>query len=145
MTRAQEALDRFAMGASILCLVHCLATPLLVVLVPVVAGTLLARESFHVVLLFWVLPTSCTALWIGCRRHKDRYVLLMVSVGLVVLVAAALWGNALVGEAGEKIATVVGSLAIVVGHWRSFRLCRCGNRADNCAWQHRAQHRVPES
>ena len=124
---AQAALDRFAIGASILCLLHCLVTPLLVVLFPVVVGTFLTQESFHWVLLLWVLPTSVSAIWIGCRRHKDRSVFLMVSAGLAVLCAAVLWGNALGGEAGEKGATVVGSLAMVAGHWRNFRLCRRGS------------------
>lgn len=127
LTRAQESLDRFAMGASIVCLLHCLLTPLLVVFFPIIAGTLLARESFHSVLLFWVLPTSLIALWIGCRRHKDVWVSLLVPLGLAVLVGAAVWGEAIGGEGGEKIATVAGSLTIVAGHWRNFRLCRRGS------------------
>lgn len=125
--RTQRVLDRFAIGASLLCLAHCLATPLLVVLAPVLASTVLAGEVFHLALLSWVLPTSVVALWFGCRRHEDRSVLLMGGAGLVVLIVAALWGTALAGETGEKVATVAGSLAIVAGHWRNFRLCRRGS------------------
>jgi peptidoglycan/LPS O-acetylase OafA/YrhL len=124
MSRPAPTLDRLAIGVSMFCLVHCLAAPLLVVLLPVMAGTLLADESFHLVLLFAVLPTSLAALWTGCRRHRDRSVLILGALGLVVLGVAAFRGRELVGETGEKLLTVCGSLLIVAGHWRNFTLCR---------------------
>ncbi len=128
-TATQRVLDRLAIGASALCTVHCLLTPVLIVLVPMVASSLLADEVFHRLMLLWVWPTSALALWIGCRRHRDRWVLLLGGTGLAILTVTAFWGHALLGEVAEKATTIVGSLAITAGHWLNYRQCR----KDACA------------
>jgi len=66
----QKLLDRWSIAASTLCAVHCLFTPVLIVLVPALASTVLADEKFHRLMLLWVVPASGLALWIGCRRHR---------------------------------------------------------------------------
>ncbi len=120
----QKFLDRCAIAASTLCAVHCLFTPLLIVLVPVLASSVLADEKFHRFMLLWVVPTSVLALWIGCRRHRDGGVLVTGVTGLAILVAAAVWGQAMFGEVAEKVATIAASLTMSAGHWRNYRLCR---------------------
>jgi hypothetical protein len=117
-------LDRWAIATSTLCMAHCLLTPLLIVLVPVLASTVLADERFHRFMLLWIVPTSVSALWIGCRRHGNVRVLATGLAGLSLLVAAALWGEAMFGELAEKAATLSGSLVMSAGHWRNYRLCR---------------------
>lgn len=121
--KSQKLLDRIAMAASGLCAVHCLFTPVLIVLVPVVASSLLADETFHQFMLLWVVPTSVLALWIGCRRHRDGSVLFLGIAALLILITAALWGHELFGEHIEKAATILGSLVLIIGHWRNYRLC----------------------
>ena len=121
---AQRYLDGLAISASALCLVHCLATPLLIVLLPILASIGLADEAFHRWMLLLIVPTSVLALWLGCRRHKSRAVLYAGVTGLTLIGAAAIWGHVLVGEFGEKAATVAGGLILAAGHWRNYRLCR---------------------
>ena len=63
-------LDLTAVGLSGLCLVHCLALPLVIALLP-----FLARYSdghLHLQMLTVVLPLSTLALTVGFRRHRDR-------------------------------------------------------------------------
>ena len=43
--------------------------------------------------------------------------------GLVLLSAAVLLGENVIGEVGEKVLTLLGSLFVVTGHWFNFRLC----------------------
>jgi hypothetical protein len=118
-----------AIAGSALCALHCLATPLLIVLVPAVASTFFAEETFHRWMLLYVVPTSALALWLGCRRHGNRSVLLLGLAGVTIIAAAAFWGHDLVGASGERAATVVSGLIIATGHWRNYRLCR----KDECA------------
>jgi hypothetical protein len=113
-----------AIAGSALCALHCLATPLLIVLAPAVASTFFAEETFHRWMLLYVVPTSALALWLGCRRHGSRSVLLLGLAGVIIIGAAAFWGHELIGEAGERAATVAGGLTIAAGHWRNYRLCR---------------------
>lgn len=122
--QAQRLMDRMAISASALCMLHCLLTPLLLVAVPVISTTLLADEAFHRLLVAFVLPTSLVALFLGCRRHKDRGVLVLGGLGLISLVLVALFGHDLLGETGERVATVISGAILAIGHLRNYRLCR---------------------
>ncbi len=124
--RVQSLLDRVAISASALCLIHCLAMPLLLLALPVMSSTVLAGEDFHRFLVVFILPVSGIALFIGCRRHKDRRVLAFGGVGLLGLVLTALLGHDLLGETGERAATVASGVILALGHLRNFRLCRRG-------------------
>ena len=120
----QQALDKVAISASALCMLHCLLTPLLIIVVPVMSATFIADESFHRILVFLIVPISLFALFIGCHRHKDRVVMLLGCLGLASLVVVALVGHDLFGELGEKLATVLSGIILVLGHIRNYVLCR---------------------
>ena len=120
----QKFLDGAAISTSTLCVIHCLATPLLLVAVPVISSTFLAEELFHKALVVFVLPVSFFALFLGCRRHRDRIVLVIGSLGLVSLVAVAFLGHDLLGEFGEKVGTIISGIILAIGHVRNYYLCR---------------------
>jgi hypothetical protein len=123
-SHVQRTLDRLAVSGSVLCLLHCLATPLLLVALPVLSSTVVADEAFHRLILVFVLPVSLVALLIGCRHHKDPVVMGFGGVGLLSLILVAFFGYDLLGEAGERAATVASGLALAIGHLRNYRLCR---------------------
>lgn len=118
------AIDKTAIGLSLLCMVHCLVLPAGLALSPVIGGLPLDDELFHRLLVVLVLPTSLIALTMGCRRHRRRSVVLWGLAGVCVLVVAAFFGHQLPGGEGEKIATLAGSGCIVFSHIRNFKLCR---------------------
>jgi hypothetical protein len=120
----QRMADLFAVSSSGLCMIHCLATPVLLIFVPVFSASFLGGEAFHAAILWFILPTSLVAMTLGCRRHKDRYVAVLCVIGLSVIVVAARFGDAAVGEIGERILTTVGSFILIAGHFRNFSLCR---------------------
>lgn len=130
--RSQRHLDGLAAGASALCLVHCLAMPLVLTTLPVLATSLFASESFHAWMLMWVLPSSALALWVGLQRHGDRAVMLTVLLGLVLLTTAGVRGEEWFGQAAERWVSVGGSLLVMYGHWRNVRrsreICQTGAR-----------------
>jgi len=120
----QKPLDRLAIALSGLCALHCLATPVALLLIPALAATHVAGESFHRILLIFVLPASALALLLGCWRHKDKIVLGIGILGLTLLVFGAFAGHELLGEIGEKVATMIGTTTLAMGHARNYRLCR---------------------
>ena len=63
MGRTQTLGDRLAIALSSLCVIHCLATPLLLIILPSF-GALFAdsHELFHQIILFFVLPVGLAAL-----------------------------------------------------------------------------------
>ena len=117
-------LDRFSIGFSTLCLLHCLAVPVLVSVVPVFATFALADERFHLALVALVVPTSVIALCLGCRLHKSRRILICGFAGVFVLVVAAILGGQHLGEIGETVLTVLGASVVALAQWFNFRACR---------------------
>lgn len=130
MKNIQAIADKTAVSLSLLCTIHCLAMPLVVVLLPTVAALPLADEAFHLWMIYAVLPISIYALTMGCKKHKRYRLLLIGGLGLSILVATALVGHEILGEVWEKSLTVLGASIIVLGHYWNYRLCqyqdRCG-------------------
>ncbi len=120
----QQLLDKVAISTSALCMLHCLLTPLLIIAVPVVSLTFMTDESFHKILVAFVIPISLFALFIGCHRHKDTTVMLLGCIGLVSPFIVAIIGHDVFGEFGEKVATVLSGIILVLGHIRNYVLCR---------------------
>ena len=149
-------LDRFAIGATILCAVHCLLTPFLIVALPLIATSFFVHEDFHLWMLLMIVPTTGLAMFMGLRKHKDKLVASLSGLGLSILIFALVQERAKVGEgvsvvdsgcsvecascsrdiakepipmhAGAWINTF-GGLLIAGAHFRNFRLCR---RRDCC-------------
>lgn len=116
---ADIAVDRFAIGLSVLCLVHCLALPVLVLVAPALEAAVLGTESpVHWVLLALALPVSCYALWHGFRHHGHRSVLVLGVVGLALMLFAV---SHVVDRALEMPLTVVGVVLLLVAHVRNLR------------------------
>jgi hypothetical protein len=122
--KAQRLLDRMAISAAALCMLHCLATPLLLIAVPIVPAGFMADREFHGILVMLALPVSLVALFMGCHRHGDRGVLVLGGIGLASLGLIAFLGHDVLGESGERVATVVSGAVLAAGHLRNYKLCR---------------------
>lgn len=123
MIDAQKLGDKTAIGLSLLCLVHCLALPVIFMLLPTFAGiTFFTDESFHRWMLYAVIPVSSAALLIGYSHHKKLQTLLIGLLGIIILVVAVSLGHDILGRMGEVVLTVAGSLAMTLGHIVNYRL-----------------------
>ena len=120
---ANNILDQTAIGLSLLCLVHCLALPLALALLPSLAILPLADEHFHLWLIVLVIPTSIVALGVGCRRHRHWQVLFWGITGVIMLVLAAVLAHE-GGNLPERMMTVVGALTVALGHALNYKHCR---------------------
>jgi len=124
MRALQVITDKLAIGLSILCAVHCLVLPLMLVMLPSLAALQLDNENFHTWMLIAVLPASILALTMGCKKHKHYRLLILGFIGLALLVMAVILGEAVIGEWGEKALTLLGAGFVVIGHVLNFRLCQ---------------------
>lgn len=96
----------------------------MLVVFPALSATIFGQESFHVLLLWFVIPLSFVALSLGCRKHKSWQVAFFGVAGLALLIAAVTFGHDVLGENGERITTLMGSISIALGHVRNYTLCR---------------------
>ena len=141
-------LDSLAISMSVICAVHCLLTPVLLALLPIISTTVWVHENFHLWMVFLVVPTTSAAVFMGCRKHKDKTVAILSITGLSFILFIAIYqysfhaanpdavcgicpscaqlgfGNVL------NVTTVLnslGGLCLTSAHFRNYKLCR---RAD---------------
>ncbi|MEM9445110.1 MAG: MerC domain-containing protein [Verrucomicrobiota bacterium] len=143
-------LDRAAITMSLICAVHCLITPVILVILPIVASTFWVHEQFHLWMLFLVIPTTSLAIFMGCRKHKDRWVIAFATIGICLLItaltrevtgftSACASCHVCSGPANQMSAETIfkdnaislhalintlGGAFLVTGHGRNFWLCR---------------------
>lgn len=135
-------LDSLAISMSVICAVHCLLTPLLVILFPILTTTFWVDQDFHLWMLFFVLPTTSLAVFLGCRKHKDRFVIGLSSVGLACLFAVCLYesffhilhhstvcAHCAQGKFKDHLTpamyiNILGGPLLASAHVRNYRLCR---------------------
>lgn len=117
--------DSLAVTLSGLCLLHCLAGPLMLAALPVAGLGLLAQEGFHLWMLLAVVPSSLLALSLGCRAHRHWRLAAWAVAGLGLMVLAAGGGVLeLIGEPAERVLTSTGGTLLAVTHVRNYRYCR---------------------
>lgn len=117
--------DRLGISASIFCIVHCLFTPLLVVMVPFVGQTL-AHGWFHVGIAALVIPLAVWALWNGYRQHRTRRILWLGGIGLV-FVALALFAGAET-QWVEVALMSTGGVLLALAHLGNLRACQISHK-----------------
>ena len=123
----QIFMDRVAITGSAICLLHCIAMPIFLIIFPSSISVLLQDEKFHHLMIWLVIPSSLLAVVIGCRKHKDSWVLAGVVLGILVMAFTAIFGHDVLGERGEKIFTIIGATVLAVSHIRNQKLCRKGS------------------
>ncbi|MDF1768585.1 MerC domain-containing protein [Maricaulis sp.] len=113
--------DAIGIGLSGLCLVHCLALPVLISLSP--ALVLFENEWTHLALAGMALPVSLLAMrnWVGGARAAGLRAMATFGVGLLFYAAL---GE--MSELAEQGVTTVGALLLATSHvlaWVSARTC----------------------
>lgn len=123
MKISRQFMDKCSIGLSMLCTIHCLVLPILLLLIPSLTALQLDNEEFHTWMLIAVVPTSIYALTMGCKKHKRHELFVIGSLGLISLTLAVILEHDFIGEFGEKALTLLGTSLVVLAHWRNFRLC----------------------
>lgn len=112
-------LDRFAIGLSSLCLVRCLATPLMLLLLPAVSLGFALPDSFHIWMLLTAIPVSVLALRSGHRHHRQKLPAIAAFTGLSLLGYGAIF---MATAKLELLVTVAGALCLAGAHYWNARL-----------------------
>lgn len=132
VNRSVSFVDRLAIGFSMLCVLHCLLTPTLLVALPSLGATFLAEESFHFILVYLVIPTSLFALSLGCKQH-NRWVFFGVGVvGLLFLLMGISVEALEMDHHWETIFTLIGASLIACAHVFNFTQCRKAATHGDC-------------
>lgn len=132
-------LDQLAIGMAVICGIHCLMMPIILALLPLVAASLFAHEHFHLWMLLLVLPTTSISIFMGCRKHKDKWTATLSLIGLGIMIAVTVFEyvthttcascagcsrDATAGVPPIAWINTMGGLFLASAHVRNFKLCR---------------------
>lgn len=125
-SNSTDWLDGAAVVLSGLCLVHCLALPLIVAGLPFLAE--FSEGHLHAQMLIVVLPLSVFALGIGFRRHRDRRVIAAGAIGMLLLTIGGTIAHDNYGIIADRTMTVLGAFTLATAHFYNSALARrCRN------------------
>ena len=105
-----------------LCVVHCLALPFLVVLLPFLGQ--FTDDHLHAELLIVVIPVSVVALAFGFRKHRQAGIVFAGAIALAIITISGTVAHSTFGLLADRLLTVIGSILLAVTHYRNFRLSR---------------------
>ena len=116
--------DRLGITLSVVCLLHCLALPLAIAALPLVAAQWLQASGFHMAMALALLPIALLAVLPGLRMHGRRSVAVAMAAGLSLLSTAAFADEALLTHEWVVALTVTGGVILVAAHAVNLALCR---------------------
>jgi hypothetical protein len=123
MKRLIRFADYAGIAASALCLVHCVAMPLLLAAFPLL-GLKGEHHGLHDMLLLGVTVPVLLALVPGWLAHRDPAPLLLGVAGLGAFMAAVLFVGPAFGQGAETALAVLSSVLLISAHIRNHRFCR---------------------
>ena len=121
--------DWLGIAASTACAVHCMLVPIVLVTGTVLPASLLEGETFHLAMVWMILPAAIVAFGVGCWQHKDKWVFGLGAAGLTGIILSATVLHDLVGETGERVGTLVSAAVLIFAHYRNYQLCRSADCA----------------
>ncbi len=108
--------------ASMLCIAHCIGTPLLAASLPVLAAT---ERVTHMGLAVLLVSIGAVAFIPGLRRHGKGHVPLLGAAGLVLISYAAFAPEGLLSEAVEVALPIAGGATLIYAHLMNASFCHC--------------------
>jgi len=117
-------IDRWGTIASLACVVHCIATPILFSVFAVAAQIVPSEQHTHRVLAVPVCLLGLLAMRSGFKRHQRLAPALLMVVGLALIVATAWWGERIPSHLVEVAITITGSAFMIAAHRMNHKLCK---------------------
>ncbi|MBI5173727.1 MAG: MerC domain-containing protein [Candidatus Melainabacteria bacterium] len=116
--KAILSLDNLGIFASIACLIHCLAMPVLIATVPFIGLNLsfLEEEWVENILIAAIVGFAVFAIVPGYFRHKKPIALVGLLLGMTMVGLVALGRNTVVDAKLELTLIAVGNLILVITH-----------------------------
>ena len=116
--------DAIGVGASTLCMIHCVLTPILLAFAPAMAHFLPGGEFVHRSLAYVITGVGVLAFRAGYAVHRRKSVLLLLLAGIAAITVGAYAVPLLPSHLWEIAITVAGSALLITAHFRNRTMCR---------------------
>lgn len=115
-----RVLDKLGVWVSAMCALHCIALPILLPALPLLASSFVTQEWFERSILTISIAIGFAALFIGFKQyHRQLYPLYALALGALIY-----WNKHMFGEAYEPATIAIGAGFIIFAHLINLRLCR---------------------
>ena len=122
--KTQLKSDKIAVAISTACVLHCFFIPSFVIASSGFLTLSIDNELVHQLILFFAIPISVFALYIGYKNHKSFSFVPYAFLGLGLLIIAVILGEEVIGEIGEQGVTLLGSMFVVYAHYKNHQTCK---------------------
>ncbi len=133
-------LDKIGIFLSALCLIHCVASPIVIIMLPWLSSVVDSIYA-HIFFFVFVFPTAIFAFYHGAKRHHDYIPFKLGLLGISLLIIGILnqafqflhthtsgsSGSLVFGEILAHFPSILGSLILVLAHYRNLTNCRCSH------------------
>ena len=143
--------DKLSICLSLCCILHCIALPVIILMIPSFASLWINNEKVHVILVLFAVPISLFAMAKSLRIHHNYKCISLAVIGLSLLVSAIFMHDINfgsenhigheevahheeaghghhehggIGETLETIFTVLGGLILLGAHYLNIRSIR---------------------
>ena len=124
MIKTQQTTDKFAITLSLVCVIHCFFFPAFVIFTSGFLSLSIDNEFVHKLLVFTAVPLSIFAIILGYKNHQSITPIPIGIFGLLMFISAVILGEDNLGELGEKILTLLGSMLIAYAHFKNYQICK---------------------
>jgi hypothetical protein len=118
-----DILDRVGATASTACAIHCMITPFVLGILPLLGIGFLAAPWFENTAVLAALSLAVVSLLHGYLHHRQFHALWLLMIGAALLLS----GRFVIGDANKMIETplvVLGGLALAGAHLINRKLCK---------------------
>lgn len=112
--------DKIGICASGLCLVHCLATPVLLLLLPALNLSDEKHGHMHEIFAVVVVLSIMLAVFPNCRKHGHYDIMAIASIGIALILSAVFFHDMPFWIA--QVMTVAGSIFLITAHIKNMKV-----------------------
>lgn len=126
-----KVLDRFGICVSGICVVHCIVTPIVIILFPALNTSHLFHDWFHLIFGTVVITSVLIAVYPHCNRHGHKDIVALALLGSISILFALFFGHDL-NKYFEHGFTTLGSVLLITAHIKNMKV-RHGRCESECS------------
>ena len=124
--KAAKSWDFAGVAISTICILHCIAVPLVLVLFPAIGSALVPHhDQTHAFLLIFIVGVAGFAFFTGYKVHGQKKPIIWMSVGVIIVTYATIFAHDHIGHKWEPIVAILGSLALMRAHILNHKCKEC--------------------
>lgn len=120
-TQLAKIWDKVGICASGLCLVHCLVTPILLIIFPGAKIMLGDNEIVHSIFAIFVVLSIGVAVYPTCKEHGHKDIIISAVLG-VIFILGGIFLHETLSETMTHIMTIIGSIFLIIAHLKNMKV-----------------------